>query len=45
MCKSKPHAVSTSQENIYQMGNDETSHCDRSAGHGTNAEEASGFTH
>lgn len=40
MCKSKPHAVSTSQENIYQMGNDETSHCNGSAGHETNAEEA-----
>lgn len=26
MCKSKPHAVSASQENIYQMGDDETSH-------------------
>lgn len=44
MCKSKPHAVSTSQKTVFQMGNDETSHCNGSAGHGTNAEEASGLT-
>lgn len=45
MCKSKPHTVSSRQENIYQMGNHEKSHWDGSAGLGTNAEEASGLTH